>query len=169
MSMLESMVLPGLIASRREVTFVVKKSLTTHPIFGPVMRARGPIAVDRQDPISDFKKVMLDGTESLKNNVSVVIFPQSQRMVKFNPKQFNTLGIKLAKNANVKVVPLAIKTDFWENGTLLKDIGVIHRDLRIYFEFGEPISIDGAGKKEQQMIIDHIHSHLKKWGGQVED
>ena len=60
MSTLETMVLPGLIASKREVTFVVKQSLMTHPIFGPVMCARKPIAVERKNPAVDFKKVMLD-------------------------------------------------------------------------------------------------------------
>ena len=163
MSMLESMIFPGLIASRREVTFVVKQSLVTHSLFGPVMRARNPITVERQDAIADFKKVMTDGAENLNNNISVVVFPQSQRMVKFDPQKFNTLGIKLAKKAGTQVVPVALKTDFWKNGKRFKDIAGIDRTLPIYIKFGKPFTIDGPGKKEHQMVIDFITGHLNKW------
>ena len=163
MSMLESMVFPGLIASRREVTFVVKKSLTTHSLFGPTMRARKPIAVDRKDPISDFKTVMTEGVESIKNGVSVVIFPQSQRMVKFDPEKFNTLGIKLAKKSKAQIIPVAIKTDFWGNGTFAKDVGALKRNKPVHIKFGEPFSIEGPGKKEHQQVIDFIESNLAAW------
>ncbi len=163
MSMLESMVFPGIIASRREVTFVVKKSLTTHKLFGPTMRARKPIAVDRKDPIGDFKVVMAEGEEKLKSGTSIVIFPQSQRMVQFDEKQFNTLGIKLAKKAGVKIIPVAIKTDFWTNGKIFKDISKLDRKKKIHIKFGEPITIEGPGKKEHQQVIDFIKGNLSIW------
>jgi 1-acyl-sn-glycerol-3-phosphate acyltransferase len=163
MSMLESIVFPGLIANRREVTFVVKSSLTSHKLFGPTMVARKPIAVDRKDPIADFKEVMAKGTDNLQNGTSVVIFPQSMRMVEFDEKKFNTLGIKLAKKAKAKIVPVAIKTDFWTNGTLFKDISNLDRSKAVHIKFGEPITIDGPGKKEHQMIIDFIKGNLEEW------
>ena len=163
MSMMESMIFPGLIASRREVTFVVKKSLTSHSLFGPTMRARKPIAVDRKDPISDFKTVMSQGVEALNNGTSVVIFPQSKRMIDFDASQFNTLGIKLAKKANVAIIPVAIKTDFWGNGKVVKDISVLNRKEPVHIKFGEPIIIDGPGKKEHQKVIDFIQSNLDTW------
>ncbi|MGB0391017.1 MAG: lysophospholipid acyltransferase family protein [Salibacteraceae bacterium] len=163
MSMMESMIFPGLIASKREVTFVVKSSLTKHTLFGPTMRARKPIAVDRKDPIADFKTVMADGVEAIKNGTSVVIFPQSQRMVEFDASKFNTLGIKLAKKAKAAVIPVAIKTDFWGNGTLAKDIGALKRNKPVYIKFGEPFMIEGPGKKEHQHVIDFIQTNLGTW------
>lgn len=163
MSMLESMIFPGLIAHMREVTFVVKKSLTTHKLFGPTMVARKPITVERKDPISDFKAVMEQGAENLANGISVVIFPQSRRMVEFDPKQFNTLGIKLAKKAKVKIIPVAIKTDFWTNGRLVKDIGKLKRSSPIHIKFGEPFMVEGPGKKEHQKVIDFIEGSLREW------
>ena len=45
MSTLETFMLPAMIRPRRPVTFVVKKSLTTMPLFGPVMCSRDPIVV----------------------------------------------------------------------------------------------------------------------------
>ncbi len=163
MGTLETMVFPGLLASRRKMTFVVKSSLVTHWLFGPVMRARNPITVDRKDPVTDFKKVMTDGVEQLGNGTSVVIFPQSKRVVEFDPSQFNKLGIKLAKKANAHVVPVAIKTDFWKNGSVIKDIGPIDRTLPIWIKFGEPFKIEGAGKKEHEQVIAFIQDHLNDW------
>ncbi|KAA3611055.1 MAG: 1-acyl-sn-glycerol-3-phosphate acyltransferase [Calditrichaeota bacterium] len=163
MGMLETMIFPGLIASRREVTFVVKDSLVSHPLFGPVMRARKPITVERKDPMADFKKVMSDGVKNLSENISVVVFPQSQRKVEFIPAEFNSLGIKLAKKAKVPVVPVAIKTDFWKNGKWFKDIGHLDRKLPIYINFGEPFIVEGPGKTEHQNVIDFIKDNLNKW------
>ncbi|MCP4457588.1 MAG: 1-acyl-sn-glycerol-3-phosphate acyltransferase [Cytophagales bacterium] len=163
MGTMETMIFPGILASRRPVTFVVKESLVSHWLFGPVMRVRNPITVARHDPVADFKKVMTDGVEHLENGKSVVVFPQSKRVVDFDPGQFNKLGIKLAKKAKAHVVPIAIKTDFWKNGTVVKDLGGINRKLPIYIQFGEPFKIEGAGKTEHEQVIDFISDHLKKW------
>ncbi len=46
---------------------------------------------------------------SLKKNISVLIFLQTTRELRFDPKKFNTLGIKLAKRAKVPVIPVAVK------------------------------------------------------------
>jgi 1-acyl-sn-glycerol-3-phosphate acyltransferase len=162
-SILETMIFPGIIASRREVTFVVKSSLPEHWLFGPVMRSRNPIAVERKDPMADFKKVMNDGAEFLAKGTCVVVFPQSKRVLGFDPKQFNTMGIKLAKSANVPIVPVAIKTDFWANGKMIKDVGHLKRHLPINIEFGEPIHINGPGKAEHQSVVDFIESRMNEW------
>ena len=164
MSTLETMVLPGLIAPHREVTFVVKESLVRHPLFGHVMRSRDPIVVGRKDPRKDFEKVMTKGSELLANGISVVIFPQSTRSVEFKPEDFNSLGVKLAKKAGVKVVPIALKTDFWGKGKIIKELGPLDSKKIIYFKFGEPFPVIGNGKTENQKIIEFIQSSLKLWG-----
>jgi len=164
MSILETMVFPGIIASIREVTFVVKESLVTHPVFGPVMRARKPIVVNRKDTREDFKTAMTKGQEMLSNGVSVVIFPQSTRSVEFVSKEFNSLGVKLARASDVQVIPFALKTDFWENGKILKDLGPIKRHRPIHINFGKPFFIKGNGKEENKMIIEFITSQLDAWG-----
>jgi len=163
MSTLETMVLPGLIAPLREVTFVVKESLVKHPLFGHVMRSRDPIVVGRTDPRKDFEEVMTKGMQLLSKGTSIVIFPQSTRSVDFKPEEFNSLGVKLAKKAGVKVVPIALKTDFWGQGKLIKELGPLDHKKTIYFKFGEPFSVSGSGKTENQKIIDFIQSSLKEW------
>lgn len=163
MSTLETFVFPCIIAPLMKVTFVVKNSLVDHPFFGPVMRSRNPIVVGRDNPREDFKIVMEKGKALLEQGISVIIFPQSTRALTFEPEKFNSLGVKLAKAAHVKVIPVAIKTNFWGNGKVLKDLGPLSRNQPIYMTFGEPLSIKGSGKEEHQFIIDFIQRKLSDW------
>lgn len=165
MSTLETMVFPCLIAPFMNVTYVVKDSLVEHPFFGPIMRARNPIVVSRKDSRADLQIVMKKGQELLADGVSIIVFPQNTRTVEFVPKEFNSLGVKLASKAKVQVVPIAIKTDFWENGKYLKDLGPINRSRPIHMAFGEPLSITGLGKEENKLVIEFISNHLDKWNG----
>jgi 1-acyl-sn-glycerol-3-phosphate acyltransferase len=166
-STLETMIFPGLIAPHRDVTFVVKDSLVRHPLFGPVMRSREPIIVGRAEPRKDFEIVMSRGMELLSRSISIVVFPQSTRSDVFRPVEFNSIGVKLAKKAGVKVVPVAIKTDFWGNGKIIKEIGPLNHAKPIMIKFGEPFPVTGNGKEENQKIVDFIIGHLKLWGGLV--
>ena len=166
-STLETMVFPSLIAPQRDVTFVVKESLVKHPLFGPVMRSREPVIVGRTDPRRDFEIVITQGVDLLSRGISIVIFPQSTRNDVFKPEEFNSMGVKLAKKAGVKVVPVAIKTDFWGNGKIIKEIGPLNHLKPIMIKFGEPFPISGYGKEENQKIIDFITGNLKEWKGLV--
>jgi 1-acyl-sn-glycerol-3-phosphate acyltransferase len=167
MSTLETMVLPCIIAPEKKVTFAVKESLVKNPFFGAVMRSRDPIVLGRENSRDDLSVVLNKGQELLSNGTSVVIFPQSTRMVEFVPAKFNSLGVKLAANAKVRVIPFALKTDFWEIGKLVRDLGRISRHKPIHIAFGEPLTICGNGKKENAEIIDFIVSHLKEWNAKV--
>ncbi|MCP5046732.1 MAG: 1-acyl-sn-glycerol-3-phosphate acyltransferase [bacterium] len=165
MSTLETVVLPAVILPSRPLTFVVKEKLLKGPIFGPVMRAVGPISVGRVNPRDDLREVMSKGKEILENGKSLVIFPQSTRLPGFDPAKFNSLGVKLAGKAGVKVVPLAIKTDFWGDSKLIKGFGPINREKPIYMTFGEPMTVAGNGKAEHQQVVEFIASHLEGWMG----
>lgn len=163
MSTMETMIFPCIINPIKKITFVVKDSLVSHPFFGSIMRSRKPIVVGRSNSREDFKIVMDKGEEILASGKSIVIFPQSTRRVEFIPREFNSLGVKLASRANVKIIPMAIKTDFWENGKYIKDLGPINRKKQIYISFGEPILVKGTGKEEHKKIIEFISSNLAKW------
>lgn len=163
MSTLETMILPCIIAPHREVTFVVKESLVKHPLFGDVMRSRNPVVVGRTDPRKDFEAVMNGGMDLLSKGSSIIIFPQSTRSLDFKSEEFNSLGVKLAKKAGVQVVPMAIKTDFWGNGKWIKELGPLNNKKPIHIKFGEPFSISGNGKLENQQIIDFIKTSLNEW------
>jgi len=163
MGTLETLILPVIIVSRRRVTFVVKESLIKHPLFRDVMKSRDPIVVGRRDPRKDLETVMNQGMELLSKGISIVIFPQSTRSLTFKPEDFNSLGVKLAKRAGVKIVPIALKTDFWGQGKIIKELGPLDSSKPIYIKFGEPFHVTGSGKDENQRVIDFITSSLEKW------
>lgn len=163
MSMLEALILPAIIQPFVNVTFVVKESLINYPVFGPTMRAMNPVVVGRDDPRADLNEVLQGGTERIQQGCSMIIFPQNSRSETFEPEQFNTLGIKLAKKSQAPAVPLALKTDAWGNGNLLKDLGPINPARKVHFYFGEPMTIEGNGKKQHQEIINFISTKIESW------
>jgi 1-acyl-sn-glycerol-3-phosphate acyltransferase len=163
MSTLETVTLPFIILPFRYAVFVIKEQLFKVPFFGTYTKSTGCIGVSRKSPSEDFKQVMHEGSEKLKNGQSVIVFPQSTRDTIFNPENFNSLGIKLAKRNKVPVIPLALKTDFWSNGKFFKDFGPLDLSKKIYFEFGEPFEIKGSGKEEHQRVVKFIKGRLNKW------
>jgi 1-acyl-sn-glycerol-3-phosphate acyltransferase len=164
MGSLETFILPSIIQPVKLVTFVVKESLVTVPVFGHVMRSRDPIVVGRKNPRQDLRTVLDEGVKKLDSGISLVIFPQSTRSVGFDPERFNTLGIKLASKAGVPVVPIALKTDAWGIGKYLKDFGPLDRDKKVYFSFGKPMKIEGRGVEEHERVVRFIKEKLEEWG-----
>jgi 1-acyl-sn-glycerol-3-phosphate acyltransferase len=164
MSALETFVLPCIIEPFKDVTFVVKQSLIDYPVFRHVMRSRAPIVVSRTNPREDLKAVLEGGTERLNAGRSVIIFPQTTRTPAFDPAEFNTIGIKLARKAAVPVIPIALQTYAWGNGKHLKDFGRIDPSKKVCFAFGEPLAVTGNGAAEHRKIIEFISSALKTWG-----
>lgn len=163
MSTLETMIFPCIIGPHRELTFVVKESLVSHPLFKDVMLSRDPVVVGRSDPRKDLEAVMNGGAGLLSKGISIVIFPQSTRNLDFRPEDFNSLGVKLAKKAGVPVVPVALKTDFWGNGKLIKELGPLDHKKTIHIKFGEPFKVTGNGKEDNNRIITFIQSSLEEW------
>jgi 1-acyl-sn-glycerol-3-phosphate acyltransferase len=163
MSTLETAVLGGIIQPLKDVTFIVKQSLLEYPVFKHVMRSRDPIAVNRNNPREDLKAVLEGGCERLRNGISIIVFPQTTRTTEFDSAQFNTIGIKLAKKADVPVVPLALRTDAWGNGRYIKDFGKIDPSKKVYFHFGPPIRIAGRGQAEHEAVVMFITKKLREW------
>jgi 1-acyl-sn-glycerol-3-phosphate acyltransferase len=164
MSTLETFVLPSLIMPQgRDLDYVIKRSLVEYPVFGNVVKSRNPVVVDRVNPREDLKVVMEEGARRLEQGRSLIVFPQHTRTVDFDPKQFNSIGVKLAKRTGAIVVPVALLTWAWSAGKMVKDFGPIIPSRTIHFAFGEPMEVTGKGQEEQQRIVDFIQGNLKKW------
>lgn len=166
MSTLETFVLPCLIQPHKEVTFVVKDSLLKYPWFGAVLSSRDPIVVTRKDLRADLVAMLQGGAERLAAGRSIIVFPQGSRSNTLDPQHFNSIGVKMAKKAGVPVVPVALRTDSWGSGRLLKDFGAVNPALGAHFKFGEPIELSGNGKAEHAAIVEFIQKNLADWGVQ---
>ncbi|MEO5359241.1 MAG: 1-acyl-sn-glycerol-3-phosphate acyltransferase [Nitrospirota bacterium] len=167
MSVLETFVLPGFICPYKEMTFVIKESLLNYPLFRDIMYAMDSVVVKRINPRDDLNVVMTEGEKKLADGKSMIIFPQSTRSLDFNPKLYNTMGIKLALRAKVPVVPVAIKSDAWEAGRFLKDFGKIDASRKVYITFGKPMTIKNRGVEEHKESIEFISRLLQQWGVKV--
>jgi 1-acyl-sn-glycerol-3-phosphate acyltransferase len=168
MSMMETMILPVIIQPMTPVTFVIKQSLLEYPVFKHVMRSRNPIAVSRSNPRQDLKTVLEEGGARLRDGVSVIVFPQTTRSHSFDRQQMSSIGVKLAKKAGVPVVPIALKTDCWSNGSLVKDCGRLDPSKTAYFRLGEALTVEGKGDAEQEAICDFIDKALHEWAQREE-
>ena len=150
----------------KPVTFVVKETLL-YPVFKHIMRSRDPIAVTRTNARQDLKTVLNEGLDRLEKGISIIVFPQTTRSHVFDAKQMSSIGVKLAKKAGVPIVPLALKTDCWQNGKKIKDFGKLDVTKTAHFAFGEAITVEGKGDVEHATINAFIVEKLKEWEGQV--
>lgn len=164
MTTLETTVLPAIIRPIKPVVYVIKEELGRYPLFGPVALAREPILVGRENPREDLKIVLEEGSKKLQEGKSVIIFPQKTRSMVLDPALFNSLGNKLAKRNNVPVIPLALLTDAWGNGKLVKEVGKIDPKKPVHLAFGQPMYITGNGAEDHQKIIEFIAGKFREWG-----
>ena len=164
MSTLETFLLPAIIGTFKPLGFVVKDSLLTHRLFGPIMRSVRTVAVTRANPRQDLQAVLEGGTALLQNGVSLCIFPQATRSFEFDESRFNSLGVKLARRADVPVVPVALRTDFWGNGRWIKDFGPINPKLPVRIAFGEALSPALRPAEVQAKVVAFVREHLLAWG-----
>lgn len=163
MSTLETFFLPCIIQPVRDVTFVVKSALLKYPCLGPVLSSRDPLVVGRSNPREDLAIVLDGGKKHLDAGRSVIIFPQGTRSYTVDEARFSSLGIKLAKKAGVPVIPVALKTDAWGTGSLIKDLGRIRPDIPVHIRFGEALTIHGNGKEEHAQSLKFITESVAGW------
>lgn len=163
MSLLETALFHAVAREYLDFTFVIKQSLLTVPFFRDIMRSLGAIPVGRENPRDDLRAVLGDGKKVLESGRSIIIFPQSTRSETFDAAKFNSIGIKLAKTAGVRVLPFALKTDFLGNGKYLRDMGPVRPKRGVYFEFAPARAVEGNGQALQQEITGFIQSRLASW------
>ncbi|MEW6003948.1 MAG: lysophospholipid acyltransferase family protein [Stygiobacter sp.] len=163
MSTLETMALPALIQPYKKVVYIIKEELANYPLFGPVVMARDPICVGRENPREDLMKVLEQGSERIKNGKSIIIFPQKTRTKFFDESSFNTLGVKLAKKNKVPIIPIALYTEAWGNGKLIKDVGKIDKSKEVKISFGKAFNVESSGNEEHQKVINFIKGKLIEW------
>lgn len=163
MSLLETAVFHAIAREYVDFSFIIKASLYKVPFFRHIMTSLNAIAVSRTNPREDLKTVLSEGKKVLESGRSIIVFPQATRSDKFEPEKFNTIGVKLAKSAGVKVVPFALKTDFIGVGKRFRDLGPIHPERDVYFEFAPALEISGNGQEQQQQVIDFIQSRFDQW------
>ena len=96
-------------------TWVLKRELMWVPFFGWALHALKPIAINRRAGRSAVEQVVEQGKRRLHDDkLWVMIFPEGTRMPPGQTKRYGRSGALLAREAGVKIVPVAHNAaDFW--------------------------------------------------------
>jgi 1-acyl-sn-glycerol-3-phosphate acyltransferase len=90
-----------------EMKWLSKKSIFDIPLLGWMMRVAGDVEVDRGNKESA-RRAMMQMRERLDRKLSVIIFPQGTRSPDGTVGSFREGAFRLAIEAGVDVVPLAV-------------------------------------------------------------
>ena len=164
MSTLETMVFPVTLLAFGKIAIILKKSLLDLPLAGGALRALDSIPVNRKNAREDLVTVLEQGPIRLAGGSSVLLFPQGTRQSVFEARRFNSLGAKLAERAKVPVVPLAVQTDFLQNGKWIKDFGMVDPARPLRFACGPVLMPELGAKKAHEQSVAFIEGKLREWG-----
>jgi 1-acyl-sn-glycerol-3-phosphate acyltransferase len=164
MSTLETMVFPATLTVYGRLAIILKKSLDSIPFVGAAARSVGSIAVTRKNAREDLVTVLEQGALRIAGGFSVLLFPQGTRQTVFEAKRFNSLGSKLAERAHVPVVPIAVRTDFQQEGKWIKDFGLVDPTKPICFACGPVLMPEMGAKKMHEQSVAFIEGKIKEWG-----
>lgn len=106
---------------------IVKKELLFIPFFGWALACLKPIHLTRSKKIVSLNKLIKDGTDKLKNGISLIIFPEGTRARphKGLKKFSNSCGLLSVKNS-VPIVPICHNSGlFWKNRRFNKQSGEV--------------------------------------------
>ncbi|MFF4957094.1 lysophospholipid acyltransferase family protein [Streptomyces sp. NPDC001222] len=89
---------------KRLVRFMAKESVFRHRISGPLMRAMKHIPVDRKQGEAAYAHAL----DSLRSGEVIGVFPEATISQSFTLKSFKSGAVRLAQEAGVPVVPMAV-------------------------------------------------------------
>ena len=136
-STLETLLIPTLVA--HPLAFVFKRELLRIPFFGWSMARLNMIHIDRESRAASMKSIISQGSALLAQGTWVIMFPEGTRVAPGERGTYQTAGTRLAVEAGVPVVPIAVTAGkCWPRALLGKRPGVV--DVC----FGKPLSSAGA-------------------------
>lgn len=120
--------------AKRLVRFMAKEAVFRHKVSGPLMRAMKHIPVDR----SRGEQAYADAVRALRDGEMVGVFPEATISRSFTLKDFKTGAARMAQEARVPLVPMAVwgTQRLWTKGHK-RDFGRNHLPLTL--RVGAPI------------------------------
>ncbi|MBL4762117.1 MAG: 1-acyl-sn-glycerol-3-phosphate acyltransferase [Gammaproteobacteria bacterium] len=108
------------------LVWVAKKELMRVPFFGWGLAMLKTIALDRGAGRSAINSLVEQGTERLKNGLSIVIFPEGTRVLPGHKKRYKKGAAILAVESGFPVLPLAHNSgEFWPRHSFIKWPGTV--------------------------------------------
>jgi 1-acyl-sn-glycerol-3-phosphate acyltransferase len=139
---------------------VLKKELLSIPVFGWGLKLTDPIAIDRTHPKKALKQIQVQGTQSIKDNISVLIFPEGTRIPTGQVGKYARGGANIAVESGAPIIPIAVNAGlYWPAGQFLKYPGTIKVVI------GKPIETSEKNSRElTTMTQEWIEGEMQKLG-----
>jgi 1-acyl-sn-glycerol-3-phosphate acyltransferase len=152
----ETFVMPALMP--HPLAYVFKKELLRVPFFGWAMARMDMIHIDRGQRSQAFAKVVTQGKRLMGEGVWVIMFPEGTRIPRGQVGQYKTGGTRLAIEAGVPVIPIAVTSaKCWPTKAFIKKPGVV--DISI----GKPIASVGREPDElMQEVQAWIEAEMRR-------
>lgn len=152
----ETFVMPTLMS--HPLAYVFKKELLRVPFFGWAMARMDMIHIDRGQRSQAFAKVVSQGQRLMGEGVWVIMFPEGTRIPRGQVGQYKTGGTRLAIEAGVPVIPIAVTSaKCWPTRAFIKTPGVV--DISI----GPPIDSTGRAPDElMQEVQTWIEAEMRR-------
>jgi 1-acyl-sn-glycerol-3-phosphate acyltransferase len=131
----------------RDLAYVFKKELLYVPFFGWAIGRLDMIHIDRRLRKQAFHKVAQQGRELLQRGIWVIMFPEGTRIARGQAGQYKSGGTRLAIDAGVPVVPIAVNSGVcWPRKAFIKRPGVVTVSI------GKPI--DSVGRDPDELMAE---------------
>jgi 1-acyl-sn-glycerol-3-phosphate acyltransferase len=131
--------------------YVLKHELMRIPLFGPLIRATGMIAVDRGNGASALRTLLKEGDRAVREARQIVIFPEGTRNEPGQPGALQPGIAALAIRTGLPVIPVSTDSGrCWGRRAFRKTPGTIH------IVVGAPI----PSKTERKALMHAIESGL---------
>jgi len=152
----ETFVMPTLMP--HPLAYVFKRELLYVPFFGWAMGRLDMIHIDRSQRAKAFAKVVSQGRRLMAEGVWVIMFPEGTRIARGEKGQYKTGGTRLAIEAGVPVIPVAVTSGrCWPRKAFIKRPGVV--DISI----GQPIVSTGREPEELMAEVEQwIESEMRR-------
>ncbi|GKS84130.1 1-acyl-sn-glycerol-3-phosphate acyltransferase [Acidovorax sp. SUPP1855] len=152
----ETFLMPAIMP--RPLAYVFKKELLYVPFFGWSIGSLDMIHIDRGQRARAFVKVLQQGRALLAKGTWVIMFPEGTRVERGRKGQYKSGGTRLAIEAGVPVVPIAVTSaKVWPRKAFIKRPGTV--DVSI----GRPIPTEGRKPDELMREVEAwIESEMQR-------
>lgn len=136
--------------------FIAKKEMTKIPLLSNWMRNLNCQFLDR-DNIKEGLKTILQCIELVKDDVSILIFPEGTRTPGNQMLPFKEGSLKIADKSGCPVIPVAITNTeeiFEQHMPRIKSTNII-------IEFGDPVNLNELSKEEKKHLGRRIQDIIK--------
>ena len=142
----------------RDLAYVFKKELLYVPFFGWAIGRLDMIHIDRRLRKQAFHKVAEQGKALLDKGIWVIMFPEGTRIARGQSGQYKSGGTRLAVDAGVPVVPIAVNSGVcWPRKAFVKHPGLVTVSI------GAPIESQGRQPDELMAEVEAwIESEMRR-------